>query len=232
MSATQSTPASLTHITPERLLVGDVIILFRLLVRGVEKTFGVSEDGSTLLTLIVIASVLRGARRASAAPRTQVHKARSSPNFVGDTVLATAAFKETVDSIAGEPSTDTSFAAGLILFAVAAHALRPAVAGSLDALRKSSRTVITEGLKLRARFAARGAMIAASSRDAVAGTVRRDAERLSEIEGSLPHIAEPSSPQGAASTSRSEELARLTDLHRSGRLTDEELSAAKARLAG
>lgn len=222
MSATRSTPSAPTHISPERLLVGDVIIVFRLLVRAVEKAFGVSGEGSSLLTLVVIASVFRGVRRAFAAPRTQVRKARSSPNFAGDTVIATVAFKETIDSLAGDSSRDaSSFAAGLILFAVLAHVLRPAVAGSLGVLRKSVRTVITEGFKLRGRFAARGAMIAASSRNVVAGTVRRE-----------PQLAEPTSPQGAASASPSEELARLTDLHRSGRLTDEEFSAAKARLIG
>ena len=172
MSATQSTPDGLKHISPERLLVGDLIILFRLLVRAVARAFGVSGEGSTLLTLIFIGSVARAVRRAFTAPRTQVRKARSSPNFAGDTVIATAAFKETVDSIAGHPSRDTSFAAALIAFAVLTHAFRPAVAGSVGALRKSVRTVITEGLRLRAQFAARGSIIAERSRNVVAGAAR------------------------------------------------------------
>lgn len=172
MSATQPTAHGLKHISPERLLVGDLIILFRLLVRGVAKAFGVSGDGSTLLTLIVIGSVVRAFRRAFTAPRTQVRKARSSPNFAGDTAIATAAVKETVDSIAGRPSRDMSFAAALIAFAMLTHAFRPAVSGSLGALRKSARAVITEGLRLRARFAARGSMIAATSRNVVARAAR------------------------------------------------------------
>jgi hypothetical protein len=172
MSATQSTPHGLKHISPERLLVGDVIILFRLFVRAVGKAFGVSGEGSTLLTLIVIGSVARGVRRAFTAPRTQVRKARSSPNFAGDTVIATAALKETVDSIAGHPSRDTPFAVALIAFAVLTHAFRPAVAGSLGALRKSVRGVITEGLRLRGQFAARGSIMAARSRNVVAGAAR------------------------------------------------------------
>ena len=172
MSATQPTAHGLKHISPERLLVVDLIILFRLLVRVVGKAFGVSGEGSTLLTLIIIGSVARAVRRAFTAPgtqvRTQVRKARSSPNFAGNTVIATAAFKETVDSIAGHPSRDTPFAAALIVFAVLTHAFRPAVAGSVGALRKSVRAVITEGLRLRAQFAARGSIIATKSLNVVA----------------------------------------------------------------
>jgi Short C-terminal domain len=226
MSATQSTRHGLNHISPERLLVGYLIILFRFLVRAVGRAFGVSGEGSTLLTLIVIASVARGVRRAFAAPRAQVRKARSSPHVVGDTVVATAAFKETVDSIAGHPSRKTSFAAGLIVFAVLAHSVRPAAA----ALRKSVRDVITAGLRLRAWFAARGSIIAARTRDVVVEAARRDPG--GSFDESRPNIAEPASTQGAASPSPSEEIARLTDLHRSGALTDEEFNAAKARLFG
>ena len=57
-------------------------------------------------------------------------------------MIATAAFKETVDSIAGHPSRDTSFAAALIVLAVLAHSFRPAVR---PRLRKSVRAVITRG---------------------------------------------------------------------------------------
>jgi hypothetical protein len=149
------TPHDLRHITPERLLVGDLIILFRLLDRAVARAFGISGDSSTLLTLIIIGSFARGVRRVSAAPRTQVRKARSSPTFAGDTLIATGAVKETVDSIAGHPGRDTSYAAALIAFAVLAHSSRPAVTKSLHAARTSVRTVITEGLKLRAQFTAR-----------------------------------------------------------------------------
>lgn len=173
MSATPSTPQSLQHISPERLLVGDVLILFRLLVRVVAKAFGITGDGSTLLTLMILASVARGVRRAFAAPRTQVHKARSSPNFTGDAVIAAAAFKETVDSVAGHPSRKTPFAVALIVFAVLTHSFRPLVTGSLGALRKAVRTVITEGFKLRSRFAARGAMIATQARDVVGAVARQ-----------------------------------------------------------
>jgi hypothetical protein len=164
MSATQPTPHGLNqNIGPERLLVGYLIVLFAFLVRAVGRAFGVSGEGSTLLTLVVIGSAARGVRRVFAAPRKQMRKARSSPNFAGNAMIATAGFKETVDSIAGKPSRNTSFAAALIIFAVLTHSLRPAVAG----LRKSVRDVITQGLRLRGWFASRGSMIAARSRDVV-----------------------------------------------------------------
>jgi hypothetical protein len=183
MSATQSAPHGRKQdISPERLLVGYLIVLFGLLVRAVGRAFGVSGEGSTLLTLVVIGTVARGVargvRRAFATPRTEIRKARSSPNFAGDTMIATAAFKETVDRIAGRPS--TPFAAALIVFAVLTHSLRPAVAGSLGALRKSVRAVMTQGLRLRAWFAARGSMIAARSRDVVSGAAGRNPDAGSD----------------------------------------------------
>jgi hypothetical protein len=169
MSATQSRAHRRTqNISPERLLVGYVMFGFGLLVRAVGRVFGVSrEEGSTLLTLIILASGARAVRRASSAPRKQVQKVRSSPSFAGDTLIGTAALRETVDSIAGRPSRNIPFAAALIAFAVLAHSFRPAVVGSLGALRKSVRAVITQGLKLRGWFGARGAMIAARTRDVV-----------------------------------------------------------------
>ena len=50
--------------------------------------------------------------------------------------VATAAFKETVDSIAGRPSRDTRFAAALIVLAVLAHSSVPRSArcGNLSAV--------------------------------------------------------------------------------------------------
>ena len=171
MSATHSTPHGLKQdisperdIGPERLLVGYVIVVCGLLVRVVGRVFGVSGEGSTLLTFVVIGAVARGVRRGFAAPSTQIRKARSSSNFAGDTMIATAAFRETVDSVAGRPSRDTRFAAALIVVAVLAHSFRPAVAAG----RKSVRAVMTQGLRLRDWFAARGSMIAARSREAVA----------------------------------------------------------------
>jgi hypothetical protein len=95
-------------------------------------------------------------------------------------MIATAAFKETVDSIAGHPSRDTPFAAALIVLAVLTHSFRPAVTGSLGDLVKSVRAVITEGLRLRSWFSARGSMIAARSRDVVAGAAGRNPDTGSD----------------------------------------------------
>jgi hypothetical protein len=170
MSATHSPHHNVKQkIGPERVLLGYLIVLFAFLVRAVGRAFGVSGEGSTLLTLIVIGSAARGVRRVFAAPRTQIRKARSSPHFAGDAMFVAAGFKESVRSIAGRPSGDTSFVASLIVFAVLAHSLRPAV----GALRKTARAVTTQGFRLRAWFAARGSMIAARTRDVVDGTAGR-----------------------------------------------------------
>ena len=144
------------NIGPGRLLVGFLIVAWGLLVRAVGRLFGISAEGSTLLTLIVLGSVARGVRRALAAPRTRIRKARSSPTFSGDTLIATAVFKESVDSIAGRASKETRFAAALIVLAVLTHLFRPAVAGSLGVLRKSVAAVRTEALRLRDWMAAGG----------------------------------------------------------------------------
>jgi hypothetical protein len=72
------------------------------------------------------------------------------------------------------------FAAALIVFAVMAHSFRPAVAGSLGAMRKSVRAGVTQGLRLRAWFTARGAMVAARSRDVVAGAAGRNPDTGSD----------------------------------------------------
>jgi hypothetical protein len=158
-SAQPTPPSSLKHISPERLLVGDAIILFRILSqvrdRVVARVFGVGKEGSTLVTLIAISAFADALRRVAAAPRTQVRKVRSSPTAVGDAMIGTAALRETVDSMAGHPSRDTSSAVALIAFAVLVHLVHPTVAGLFRTVRGSFRAVIAEGLRLRAEFTAR-----------------------------------------------------------------------------
>lgn len=141
-------------ISPGRLFVGYLIIVWGLLVRAMGRAFGVSGPGSTLLTLIVIGSVARAVRRVFGAPGREIHKARSSPNFAGNTLVATSVFKDSVDRIVGRK--ETPFAVALIVFALLTHSLRPLVVGSLGVLRKSGRAVITQGLRLRAWFVAQG----------------------------------------------------------------------------
>jgi hypothetical protein len=63
-------------------------------------------------------------------------------------MIETAALKETLDSVAGHPSRDTFSVAALIVFAVLAHSFRPAVEGSLRAVRESVRGVISEARRI------------------------------------------------------------------------------------
>jgi hypothetical protein len=162
MSVTPSSPRRRNQkIGPERVLVGGIIVLYGFLVRAVGKLFGVTGDGSALLTLVIIGSAIRGVRRALAAPGKQFRKARKSPHLGGNSFIATAGLKTTVDGIAGPPSAGTSFAAGLIVLAVVTHSLRPGAV----AVQKSVRAVITKGLQLRRWFAARGSMISARVRE-------------------------------------------------------------------
>jgi hypothetical protein len=170
-------------IGPERLLVGFLIVGWGLLVRAMGRVFGVSPEGSTLLTLVVIGSVARGVRRALAAPHKQVRKVRSSPNFAGDTMIATAVIKESVDGIAGAASREMPFAAALIVFALVAHFFRPAVSASIGALRKSVAVVMAQGLRLRAWFANRAALISARNRDVVAGAAGHNSDARSDQVG-------------------------------------------------
>jgi hypothetical protein len=63
-------------------------------------------------------------------------------------MIGTAALKETLDSVAGHPSRDTSSAAALIVFAVLAHSFRPAVERSLRAVRESFRAFKAEARRI------------------------------------------------------------------------------------
>jgi hypothetical protein len=158
MLPTQSAP-SVHHVSARRLFLGDVYIALRMLNKARHRimaaVFGVPMEGSNLIWLIAVGAIVRGLRRAAATPSTQVRKVRSSPTAVGDSMIGAATLKETLDSVAGHPSRDTSSAAALIAFAVLAHSARPAVEGSLRAVRESSRAVIAEARRVRARFTAR-----------------------------------------------------------------------------
>ena len=170
-------------IGPERLLVGFLIVGWGLLVRAIGRAFGVAPEGSTLLTLVVIGSVVRGVRRAFAAPRKQVRKARASPNFAGDTMIVTAVLKESVDGIAGRAIGDTPFAAVLIVFALVVHFFRPAVSGSIAVLERSVSLVMTQAFRLRAWFANRAALISARNRDVGAGPAGHNPDARSDQVG-------------------------------------------------
>jgi len=145
-------PLPFERVSEERRFLGDAIIAIRVLNearhRTVAAVFGVPRDGSNLVTLIAIGAFARALHRIAAAPRTQARKVRSSPTLVGDTMIGTAALKETLDSVAGHPSRDTSSAAALIVFAVLAHSFRPAVERSLRAVRESFRAIKAEARRI------------------------------------------------------------------------------------
>ena len=155
MPPTQSaSPVRLEHVSPARRLGGDGIIVFGLLNElrhGVmARVFGTSRGDSNLVTLFAIAAFAAALRRAAAAPRTQVRRVRSSPTAVGDTMIGAAAARETIDSIAGHLSRDTSSAAALITFALVVHSFRPAVERALRAMWEAYRGLIAEAHKVGA----------------------------------------------------------------------------------
>jgi len=142
------------RLTGVRLFVGDSVIAFRLLNearhRIMSRTFGMPREHSNLITLFVLAAFVRGLKRAAAAPGNQVRKARSSPTAAGDTIIAAAMAKETVNSIAGPPARDTPAAAALIALALTVHAFRAPIRRLLHAVRQSLRHVAAAAHKARA----------------------------------------------------------------------------------
>lgn len=145
-------PLRLEGVSETRRFFGDAIIAIRVLnetlQRAVTRLYGVPRDSSSLVTLIAVGAVARALQSIAAAPRTQARKLRSSPTAAGDTMIGTAALKETLDSVAGHPSRDTSGAAALIVFAVLAHSFRPAIEGSIRAVEESVRGVISEARRI------------------------------------------------------------------------------------
>jgi hypothetical protein len=155
MPHTQSAPPPrVEQVSGARRFLGDAIIASRVLNelrhRALGAVFGVRRDDSNLVTLILIGAFARALDRVAAAPRTQVRKVRSSPTVVGDSMIATAVLTETLDSVAGHPSRDTSSAVGLIAFALLVHSLRPAVQKTVRAVGGAVRGVVAEARKVRA----------------------------------------------------------------------------------
>jgi len=131
-----------------------VIIAFRVLNearhRAVAAVFGVERGWrSNLVTAIVIAALVDAIPRVAAAPRTQVRKMRSSPTAVGDSMIATAVLKETLDRVAGPRPEAIASGAALIVFAVVANSIRPTIEKSLHAIRPAVRGVITRVRRAR-----------------------------------------------------------------------------------
>lgn len=132
--------------------MGDTIIVLRLLNERrhwiMAAVFGVSRDDSNIVTLLAISAFATGLRRAFAAPREEVRKFRSSPTRIGDTMIGGAVSRETLDSIAGHPARDTSFAASLLAFAVVVHTFRPTVERLLRATREALRELMAEARRV------------------------------------------------------------------------------------
>ena len=114
------------------------------------RVFGMPREHSNLMTLFVIAAFVRALQRATAAPGTQVRKARSSPTAVGDTMIGAGVAKETVDGIAGHPARDTPFAAALIALAMTVYTFRAAIKRLRHALRPSFRHLVAAERRVRA----------------------------------------------------------------------------------
>ena len=155
MPDTQSQPPRRPEdLSSARLFVGDAVIAFRLLNearhRIMSGVFGMPREYSNLMTLFVVAAFGRELQRAAAAPGTQVRKARSAPTAVGNTMLGTAAARETVNSIAGHPARDTPFAAALIALAMTVYTFRAAIKRSLHAVRPSFRHLAAAEHRVRA----------------------------------------------------------------------------------
>jgi hypothetical protein len=151
-TAQAAPPVRLEHVSRRRRMWGDAIIVSSLLNelrrRITTAVYGISRADSNLLTLIVLGAFGAAMRRAAAAPRTQVRKARSSPTALGDSMIAAAAAKETLDSIAGNPSRDMTPAAALITLALVVHLFRPAVRRLVRAIEEAGRDVLVEARKI------------------------------------------------------------------------------------
>jgi hypothetical protein len=149
MPSTQSAPPlRIEHVSAARRFFGDVMIALRVLNearhRAVAAVFGVERGWrSNLVTAIAIGALVDATQRVAATPRTQVRKMRSGTDAVGDSMIATAVLKETLDRVAGPRPEAMASGAALIVFAVVANSIRPTIEKSLHAIRAAVRGVIT-----------------------------------------------------------------------------------------
>ena len=159
------------RVSGARRFFGDAIIGFRLLNevrhRMLAVVFGTQRGWrSNVVTVIVFASAVDATHRVMAAPGAQVRKMRSSPTIAGDSLIAAAMLNEAIDRVTTRRARATASTAALIVFAVVAHAARPAVVRSLRVIRATVRTVITEMRKARDAIVRYGAEIAGGSSEA------------------------------------------------------------------
>jgi hypothetical protein len=132
-----------------RLLLGDVIILIRLIdvwrQKALERVFGAQRDQSLLITVIAAGAVAEGVH--SAASRAK--QATTTPPSLGDSFIAATVVKEGMNSVIGVKSTDRPFVGTLIAAAVLTKLLRPVVSENLHRMRARTHRSLTA---LRRRY--------------------------------------------------------------------------------
>ncbi len=172
-------------------------VLNELRHRTMEVVFGVQRGrDSNVVAVILVASAVDGIRRASAAPRTQVRKVRSSPYAAGDTITAAIALNEAIKTVTTPKAKATTATAGLIVFALVVHSIRPTVRRSLSAILTTVRSVITAVRKVPGAISLYGAQTAtvAAETEVDGSPSRADSDRRATA-GSGPTNASVPTPE-------------------------------------
>lgn len=188
------------RISGARRFFTDVMVGSRVLNelrhRTMEAVFGVERGwGSNVIAAILVASAVDGIHRASAAPRTQARKVRSSPYIAGDTMIAAVAVKEAIDTVTTPKGKATTGTAGLIVFALVVHSVRPTVRRSVRAIRQTVRSVITGVREIPRAISRYGAQIAGvTAKPADDGSSSRaegDGQRTRDSESTNASVSTP-----------------------------------------
>jgi hypothetical protein len=120
-----------------RLLVADMRVVYLLLnqgrARAITRLFGISGPGSGLVTILALALAAQTAQR-------KVARALNAPGApeLGTAALGASALTESARWIAGPGTGEFPLFGPLILLAVVAHVLRPAVRSTLHGVRTSA----------------------------------------------------------------------------------------------
>jgi hypothetical protein len=136
--------SSRDEVRATRSLLGDVRVGSLLLAEGrrraVTRAFGVPRDEQSLLVTIVLTGAAAGVLRGLVPRRPHLSGA--------DVAIGGSLINATFRGIAGAPSQSMPLAGAMIAFALAAHAIRPAVSGTVREVR-----IVAHGV--RATFSAR-----------------------------------------------------------------------------
>jgi hypothetical protein len=132
-------PSSDEHFA-SRLLATDARIAYLLLNearrRSIARYFGVSGEGSTLVTIILVGM----AARALHGQATRALRAPGAP-ALGDTVLGLAALRESVHSVAGQSYPESPMLGALVATAFVGAALVPVLRGTTRGVEALSRRI-------------------------------------------------------------------------------------------